>query len=39
MQSPCRKPWSRSVFIISGMPPTSNMSFGHVAPAGLQVAM
>ena len=26
MQSPCRKPSSSSVFISSGMPPTSNMS-------------
>ena len=26
MQSPCRKPWSSSVFIRSGMPPASNMS-------------
>ena len=26
MQSPWRYPWSSSVFISSGMPPTSNMS-------------
>ena len=26
MQSPCRKPWSSSVFMRIGMPPASNMS-------------
>ena len=39
MQSPCRKPWSSSVFISSGMPPASNMSLATYLPPGFRSAM